>query len=53
MAKGTYHGFAKPDDSIYKSGAVIGGKRFGPSSKTGKAAPKSSKPQPAPGPRKR
>ncbi len=53
MAKGTYHGSAKPDDPIYRSGVVIGGKRFGPSSKTGKPAPKSSKPQPGPGPRKR
>ncbi len=28
MAKVTYRGSAKPDDPIYSSGSVIGGKRF-------------------------
>ena len=35
MAKVTHFGPAKPDDPIYKSGPVIGAKRFGPSSKSG------------------
>ena len=29
MAKVTYLGSAKPDDPIYSSGPVVGGKRFG------------------------
>ena len=29
MAKVTWLGSAKPDDPIYKTGPVIGGKRFG------------------------
>mgnify|MGYP006865102533 CR=1 FL=1 len=43
MAKVINRGWAKPDAPIYKSGAVVGGKRFGPSSKSGDSAPKSSK----------
>jgi len=38
MATVNYRGWAKPDDPIYKGGAVIGGKRFYNTSKTGKAA---------------
>ena len=29
MARVIWHGWAKPDDPIYKSGPVIGGKRIG------------------------
>ncbi len=36
MAKVTLHGWAKPDDPIYKSGPVIGGKRIGYLVKNGK-----------------
>ena len=36
MAKVTYLGPAKPDDPIYKSGPVIGGKRIGYLVKNGK-----------------
>lgn len=42
MTKVTYRGFAKPDDPIYKTGPVIGGKRLEPSSK---AQPKNPKPK--------
>jgi hypothetical protein len=38
MAKVTHLGSAKPDSPIYKSGPVIGGKRFYNTSKSGKAA---------------
>ncbi len=33
MAKVTWQGFAKPDDPIYQTGPVIGGKRLSTSSK--------------------
>ena len=46
MAKVIYHGLAKPDDPIYRSGTVVGGKRFGPS--TVKPAPKPPKEKPKP-----
>ena len=36
MAKVTYLGPAKPDDPIYKSGPVVGGKRIGYLVKDGK-----------------
>ena len=29
MAKVTYRGHAKPDDPVYKTGPVVGGKRIG------------------------
>ena len=38
MAKVIHQGLLPPDDPIYKSGTVIGGKRFYGPSKTGKAA---------------
>ena len=38
MAKVIYHGSLPPDDPIYKSGPVIGAKRFYGPSKTGKPA---------------
>jgi len=36
MATVTLHGWAKPDDPIYKSGPVVGGIRIGRSVKAGK-----------------
>ena len=44
MAKVISHGWAKPDHPIYRSGTVVGGKRFYNTSKPGKAA----KPKPKP-----
>jgi hypothetical protein len=36
MAKVTWHGWAKPDDPIYRSGPIVGGKRIGSLVKNGK-----------------
>lgn len=36
MAKVTWQDWAKPDDPIYKSGPVVGGKRIGNLVKNGK-----------------
>jgi hypothetical protein len=45
MAKVIWHGMAKPDDPIYKGGAVIGGKRFYNTSKTDKKRKPPPKPK--------
>ena len=51
MAKVTFLGFASPDDPVYKTGPVIGARRFDNSSKSGKTTsckkkPSSSKAKP-------
>jgi hypothetical protein len=47
MAKLTLNGPAKPDDPIYTSGPVVGGKRIGRSSKTGEGGSRKP-PKPSP-----
>ena len=43
MAKIIDEGWLKPDDEIYKTGPVVGGKRFDRSVKNGKYDPKTDK----------
>jgi hypothetical protein len=42
MAKVIWEGWAKPDDPIYKTGPVIGGKRFSYFPKDGEPAPENT-----------
>ncbi len=47
MAKVTHLGSAKPDDPIYSTGSVIGGKRFSTLPKSGAEGSPTSAPKPA------
>ncbi len=51
MATVKWLGHAKPDDPIYQGGAVVGGKRFYNTSKSGKAAKPKGKKESVPGER--
>jgi len=46
MAKVIWRGMAGPDHPIYKTGAVIGGKRFYNNTEKGKALRRKGKPKP-------